>query len=835
MKLKLSALTLAMLPALSYAGVHVKAADKPYMDDSVLVVFKKDASADDRRQVRQLLGAKISGLSANEIDTKYKHVLGGRLSKMELSSVKASDALKKLNNHPAIEYAEPNYILKADATPDDTDFSSLWGLHNTGQSGGTADADIDAVEAWDITTGSNEVIIGVIDTGVDYTHPDLAANMWVNPGEIAGDGIDNDGNGVVDDVHGFSAYNDNGDPMDGQGHGTHVAGTIGAKGNNALGVVGVNWDVSIIGCQFLSPSGTGSTADAIECIDYMTNLKVNHGVDIKATNNSWGGGGFSQALVDSIDAAGDAGILFIAAAGNDGDDTDVTPHYPSSYESDVIMSIASTDRNDDLSIFSVGASSYGLESVDMGAPGSAILSTTPGNTYSTYSGTSMATPHVAGAAALVWSINPELSPLEMKELLMNSGDAIASLDGKTVSGNRLNVERAIQDADPEPGFKLSVSPSNVELTAGETATYTFSLGSIADWSGEVALALDSGLAGATLSAATAQPGEEFTLTVPTSADTQWGDYSFTVTGTSGELVKEKSVTLSVLPQGLRDITYPGGEGGDIPDNNTSGISSTMTVTDDVTIFGSSTYVNITHTWIGDLTVTLTSPAGTVATLHAGAGGSADDIDQSFASDKFDGENAAGDWTLTVVDAASADTGTLNNWNLTLTVLGDSTPVPPQAEFSFEADGLSVAFTDASTDSNGDLASWSWDFGDGNASSEQSPVHTYAEAGTYNVTLTATDEAGQSHSITKEVTVSDSVVSAEITRAYKSRLGRIIVDISFDGASGEQVEIYRNGEKVATTDNDGSYRDRVRRYDGDSATYQVCEVDGNCSAELTAQF
>lgn len=306
-----------------------------------------------------------------------------------------------ISSHPAVKYAEPNYILRAIGMPDDPRFPELWGMHNTGQTGGVADADIDAPEAWDVTTGSSDVIIGVIDTGVDYNHPDLQANMWVNPGEIPGNGIDDDGNGVIDDVHGFSSANNNGDPMDGNGHGTHVSGTIGAKGNNGLGVVGVNWDVKIIGCQFLTPAGTGSTADAIACIDYMTDLKVNHGVDIKATNNSWGGGGFSQALKDSIEAAGEAGILFLAAAGNDTSDNDVSPHYPSNYESDIVMSIASTDSSDGISWFS----NWGATSVDMAAPGSAILSTVPGGGYESYSGTSMATPMVTGVAALVWSIN----------------------------------------------------------------------------------------------------------------------------------------------------------------------------------------------------------------------------------------------------------------------------------------------------------------------------------------------------------------------------------------------------------------------------------------------
>ena len=206
-------------------------------------------------------------------------------------------------------------------------------MNNTGQSGGVADADIDAPEAWDISTGSHDVIIGVIDTGVDHTHPDLMANIWSNPGEIAGDGIDNDGNGFIDDMHGINAITSVGDPMDDQGHGSHVSGTIDAAGNNGIGVVGINHNVSIIGCKFLSASGSGSLFDALTCIDYFVDLK-NNGINVRATNNSWGGGRFSQALSDAITSSEEANILFVAAAGNDAYDNDAQASYPSGYPQD---------------------------------------------------------------------------------------------------------------------------------------------------------------------------------------------------------------------------------------------------------------------------------------------------------------------------------------------------------------------------------------------------------------------------------------------------------------------------------------------------------------------
>ncbi|WP_170863959.1 S8 family serine peptidase, partial [Microcystis aeruginosa] len=336
------------------------------------------------------------------------------------------------------------------------------GLHNTGQSGGTPDADIDAPEAWDIQTGNPNLVIGVIDTGVDYNHQDLVGNIWTNPGEIANDGIDNDGNGYVDDIRGWDfAYNDN-NPSDVQGHGTHVSGTIAGKGNNGVGVTGVAWNAKIMPLKFLNDQGSGYTSDAILAINYATDKGV------KLTNNSWGGGGFSQGLYNAINAAGQAGALFIAAAGNSGQNADIYPMYPAAYDLANIISVASTTRTDDLSWFS----NYGLTSVDLGAPGSDIYSTTPGNSYGFKSGTSMASPHVAGAAALLWSQNPTWTAQQVKNTLMNTGDPLASLAGKTVSGKRLNVFNALAAANL-PSVTVSVSPATVQEDGTTNLVYTF--------------------------------------------------------------------------------------------------------------------------------------------------------------------------------------------------------------------------------------------------------------------------------------------------------------------------------------------------------------------------
>jgi subtilisin family serine protease/subtilisin-like proprotein convertase family protein len=821
------AMALTVAPAMAKSTVT-------YEKDSILVVYKDNVTALERSTAQRIVGGTLRDLNRDGVDDKFKHVMGGKLAQISLR--KGADvhaAIKMISKHPAVKYAEPNYIVRAIGVPDDPDFVSLWGMNNTGQNGGTADADIDAVEAWDITTGDTNVVVGVIDTGVDYNHPDLQGNIWTNPGEIPANGIDDDGNGVIDDVHGFNANANNGDPMDGNGHGTHVSGTIGAKGNNGVGVVGVNWDVSIIGCQFLDASGSGSTAGAISCIDYMTNLKVNHGVDVRATNNSWGGGGFSQALKDSIDSAGDAGILFLAAAGNGASDNDVTPSYPASYDSDVVMAIASTDRNDNMS----GFSQWGLTSVDMGAPGSAILSTTPGNTYSTYSGTSMATPHVAGAAALVWSLNPDLTPVEMKELLMVSGDANAALTGKTVSGTRLNVANALDQANPAPGYRFTVTPTSQSVEAGSAVSYDFGVGSVAGWNGNVALSVDvqPALNGVSLSAATAGAGDSFTLNVATDSGAVWGDYDITVTGDDGASVKSKVVSLSVYPAGLTDFPYNNTTPVAIPDNTPAGITSTIDVADTVQVFGLTANVNISHTWIGDLIVKLTSPTGTEAVLHNREGGSADDIVKSWDLSAFNGEMATGAWTLSVSDNVGADVGTLNNWGLVITGLGDAAPAAPVAGFSYSVEGLEASFTNTSSDINDDIVSYSWDFGDDATSSDMSPVHSYAAAGVYSVTLTVTDSEGNMDSESMDVEVFEHSITAGVTRTRLSRRGSALVDLNWDGAMGDMVNIMRDGEMVATTDNDGNYRDRFTATTT-SVTYQICEASGNlCSDPVVAQF
>ena len=316
-----------------------------------------------------------------------------------------------------------------------------------------------AGEAWAAgAVGSSSVYVGIVDSGVQAAHPDLAANIWTNPFDPV-DGIDNDGNGYVDDVHGWDFANDDNGTFDGvsDDHGTHVAGTVGARGGNGTGVAGVNWRVTMIVTKFLS-SGVGSSYDAVRALDYLTDLKLRHGLNIVVTNNSWGGPGYSQSLLDAIDRGGDAGILFIAAAGNDGSDIEATPQYPANYRCvtrangsprgwDCIVSVASTTSTGARSSFS----NYGSVSVDLGAPGSGIYSTVPtasGSGYAYYSGTSMATPHVTGAVALCASLDPSLTAPEKRDLLLGSVIPTGSMSGTTRTGGRLDVATLAQRCTP---------------------------------------------------------------------------------------------------------------------------------------------------------------------------------------------------------------------------------------------------------------------------------------------------------------------------------------------------------------------------------------------------
>ncbi|TWU66700.1 Thermophilic serine proteinase precursor [Crateriforma conspicua] len=365
------------------------------------------------------------------------------INAVHVQSAETGDGLGQviasLEEVPEVEYAERNVARTIALTPDDPQYSQMWHLNNVGQTGGTPDADIDLPEAWDTFTGSDQTVIAIIDSGVDLTHPDLVDNLWVNPGEIAGDGIDNDGNGYIDDINGIDAFAGDTDPQDAQGHGTHVAGTTAAVGNNATGVTGINWNSKIMALR-VGDVGL-STAAIIESLDYLVTMKTQFGINIVVSNNSYGGSFASAAEMAAIQANIDAGIGFVAAAGNDSTNNDFTPQFPASYPIEEIITVASTDHNDQLSTFS----NFGAFSVDVAAPGTNVLSTTLGGGYGLNSGTSMASPHVAGVYALLAGQDPTASVDQYRTAILLGADPLANLTGTSVTGARLNANGA-QDA-----------------------------------------------------------------------------------------------------------------------------------------------------------------------------------------------------------------------------------------------------------------------------------------------------------------------------------------------------------------------------------------------------
>ncbi len=409
--------------------------------NELIIKFKANTPEDAKGKVMEKFSAKLK----EKIQTKSMEKHGDKEG-ITLVSMPGSvdDALAKVKGLPEVEYAEPNYIYDHYATSNDTYYTngSLWGMY----SDITTTKNVfgsHAGDAWAFGhTGTNTVWIGIIDEGYMYTHEDLAANAGMNPGEIPGNGIDDDNNGYKDDVYGWDFDGNNNTVFDGlaDDHGTHVAGTIGAVGGNGKGVAGVCWNVKLMDAKFLGTKG-GTTTNAIKAVDYFTVLK-SKGVNIVATNNSWGGGGFSQGLQDAIERANAANILFIAAAGNSGTDNDLTPSYPASYPNANIIAVAAITSTGGLATFS----QYGATSVDLGAPGSGIYSTVPvkvgkgvGPGYVSYSGTSMATPHVTGAAALYASTHPGASAATIKAAITSSVAATPALAGKCLTGGRLDV------------------------------------------------------------------------------------------------------------------------------------------------------------------------------------------------------------------------------------------------------------------------------------------------------------------------------------------------------------------------------------------------------------
>ncbi|MEA2026011.1 MAG: S8 family serine peptidase [Chloroflexota bacterium] len=451
-RLLTAVMTVVLVATVSPASAVAVGARHPHAEDRVIVGFDADASRRQRRRAAaSVSAAAVDGVSVIARDVVLMDLAPGQ---------SVPRAIRKIGAQPGVVFVEPDYLVQAAASPDDPWYGSgdHWGMYGDATSPHVNRFGSGAGEAWAKGhVGVSSVFVGIIDEGVQISHPDLADNVWRNPWESA-NGVDDDGNGYVDDIAGWDFYHDDASVYDSitDDHGTHVAGIIGARGGNGTGVAGVNWRVTLIPAKFLGPGG-GYVSDAVQAIDYITDLKTRHGLDIVATNNSWTGGGYSQALVDAIDRAGDAGILFVAAAGNDGRDIDAAPAYPASHECvthadgtprgwDCLVSVANIepdgDRHPD--------SDWGAVGVDLGAPGTDIISTQPDDGYAFLSGTSMAAPHVSGAAAACASLDPSLSARQVRGLILGTGAPTGSLAGRTVTGDRVDIGALVTACVPPP-------------------------------------------------------------------------------------------------------------------------------------------------------------------------------------------------------------------------------------------------------------------------------------------------------------------------------------------------------------------------------------------------
>lgn len=660
-------------------------------------------------------------------------------------------AIAEYENDSNVVYAEANRTINLLRTPNDTFFNYDYAKHNTGNNAGRgangqADADIDAVEAWDKTTGSTNVTVAVIDTGVDYTHQDIYKNIWINQGEISsslksnltdidgdnlitfydlndsrnsnyvsdlngngyidgGDllndsrwenGIDEDGNSLRDDIIGWNFVNYNNDPMDYDGHGTHVAGTIGAMGNNNEGVAGVVWKTQIMAIRFLG-NGGGTTTQAVNSINYS----VIEGAEV--SNNSWGSGYSSQAIETAVGNASNAGQIFVAAAGNDAQNNDVVGSYPADYNFPTVVSVAATDKYDRLASFS----NYGRSTVHIAAPGVDIASLTPGGGYQYLSGTSMATPQVTGAFAALLSYNSTLTAQQAIQAVYQSGDALSSLTNYTVTGRRLNLNKALSlvgpgggDTTPDPGTGAYVvsavaNASGNMPVSSVRVTFSEAIDSATFTAGDLTLTGPEG----TLSITGVKRISDKVYDV--SFAEQWSPGNYTITvgpnikttakgnlmdqdkdGNFGEATQDRFVgNFTIDPR----YTYTNSTRSNIRDR--SWTKSTQNVSRSGKVVDLNVTLNISHTYTGDLQIYLQAPDKSYILLSNGRGGSSDNFNNTQFNDEvgtaiangsagfsgsykpeqalsaFDGKEMNGEWTLWVYDRYSGDVGALNSWTL----------------------------------------------------------------------------------------------------------------------------------------------------------------------------
>lgn len=683
--LALEALETRLTPAVTEDYSRILANPSQFAANRMLITLNPSAQPNYR------MGAYGPGI---QLTRSFSIVPG--LYEARLSGTTVARALQSLARNNIVVTASPNMRIEIAQTPNDPQFSQLYGLNNTGQTGGRVDADIDAPEAWERATGTGTTLVAVIDTGIDYNHPDLAANVWTNPGEIAGNGRDDDGNGYIDDIHGYNFVSNNGNPMDDNGHGTHVSGTIGGVGNNGIGVAGVNWNTKLMALKFLDSTGSGYLADAVAALDYAVRMGA------RISNNSWGGGGYDALMARAISNARAAGHIFVAAAGNEANNNDVNATYPSNYNYDNVVSVAAVDHNDNLAYFS----NYGATSVDIAAPGVNIYSTLPNNRYGSYSGTSMATPHVTGALSLLWDSEPSLTYSQVIARLYAGADQLTSLNNRVVASRRLNINGMIAQAPTTPPPVIDAAPvvSGVTFYQGSTgltgASVIFSedidpstIGvddfTLVGPNGNVTITgIEAANTGDTRTFrvyfASSSVGSYALIIGPNIADLTGNLMDQNGNGTPGET--SDSYTANITLSGV--LSYSNTTKAPIRDYRNT--VSTIVVGQTFNIADLNVTVNLDHTYVGDLIITLKSPNKKEVTLFKRRGSDGHNLVNTVFDDEattlvrngtapftgsfkpetllsaFDGNSARGTWTLTVSDRAWYDTGTLNSWQLDFT-------------------------------------------------------------------------------------------------------------------------------------------------------------------------
>lgn len=856
---------------------------------TLLVKFKDNVVASDISNVANRVGANARAFRGVS-KLRSAAIKNWRIFSLP-ASANITQVRKALLSGASVERVEFNYKVSVLQIPNDASFSQLWGFNNIGQTGGTPNADIDAPEAWDITTGSANTLVAVIDTGVDYTHPDLIDNIWTNPGEIPGNGIDDDLNGYIDDVHGYDFANNDGDPMDDFGHGTHVSGTIAAAGNNGIGVAGVNWQAQIMAVKFLDATGSGTTAAAVEAVLYATNMGA------KVSNNSWGGGGFSQALLDAINAANTSGALFVAAAGNSSSNNDALPQYPASYDAPNIISVAATDHNDLLAFFS----NYGATTVDLGAPGVSIYSTVPAigdpccsNTtgYMYLDGTSMATPHVTGAAALLMSYFPTDTNLQVKQRILGSVQPIAALSGKTLTGGRLNIFNSLENdtTPPAPVVDLSAASSSA-FSAQLTFTATgddnnIGVASSYDIRYSTSLIDDTNFDSAT-SAIAPLPAPSGTLenviveglqsnttyyfalkvadnvgnkspisniaTVTTllaqsvySEDFENGLTNWTISGTDGlggpalwhlSSHRYNSPSNSLYYGDGTSFTYNTGAA-----NSGSAVSApidlTLSTADTILQFyyylrteNLSPYdtaeVSVSNdggvTWAPLWSSAFDSPGISMVPVTINLSGYVGSIIQlQFSFNTLDSVfNDFEGWVVDDINILTTVTTPINN--PPVAVVGGPYSGTHNVALQFDGSG--------SSDPDGDILTYSWDFGDTTTATGATPTHVYSADGNYTVTLTVSDG-----SLSSTATTSVSIVnSSPLANAGGPYSGAHNIALQFDGSGSSDP----NGDSLVyywdfgdTTSGTGINPSHVYSVDG-VYTVALTVSDGSLSNVSTA--